>query len=49
MNLPGYVNEEKVAIAKRYLIPKQLEAHGLKSEQVVFEEKSLEKIIAQYQ
>ncbi|MGA1841713.1 MAG: endopeptidase La [bacterium] len=48
MNLPGYVNEEKVAIAKRYLIPKQLEAHGLNPEQLVFEEKSIEKIIAQY-
>jgi ATP-dependent Lon protease len=48
MFLPGYVNEEKVAIAIRYLIPKQMDAHGLKPGQIVFEDKSIEKIIAQY-
>ena len=48
MHLPGYVNEEKVAIARRYLVPKQLEAHGLKTGQLVFEDKSIERLISHY-
>lgn len=48
LNLPGYVNEEKVAIAKRYLIPKQLEANGLTSKQLAFNENTIQKIISQY-
>jgi ATP-dependent Lon protease len=30
IELPGYIDEEKLQIAERYLIPKQVEAHGLK-------------------
>jgi len=48
MFLPGYINEEKVAIAKRYLIPKQLDAHGLKAGQLLFEDKGIETIISNY-
>ena len=29
IHLSGYTHEEKLGIAKRYLVPKQLEAHGL--------------------
>lgn len=34
IQLPGYILEEKVEIAKRHLIPKQLKEHGLKAQQV---------------
>ncbi len=34
IELPGYILEEKVEIARRHLIPKQLEAHGLTSKQI---------------
>src|SRR5207302_477237 len=36
IQLSGYTEEEKLGIAKRYLVPKQLEAHGLKRSQVRF-------------
>ncbi len=48
LSLPGYINEEKVAIAKRFLIPKQLDANGLKGDQVVFSSKSINTIISHY-
>jgi ATP-dependent Lon protease len=32
IRIPGYTEDEKVEIAKRHLIPKQIEAHGLKEE-----------------
>ena len=34
IHLSGYTEDEKLGIAKRYLVPKQLEAHGLPAEQV---------------
>src|SRR5512137_2199043 len=36
IEFPGYVDEEKLAIARQFLIPRQFEAHGLKPEQVQF-------------
>jgi ATP-dependent Lon protease len=33
IRLPGYTEEEKIEIARRHLIPKQLEAHGIKSQE----------------
>jgi len=48
LELPGYTEEEKIQIAQQYLIPKQLEAHGLKTEQVSFEEAAIKKIIGEY-
>ena len=35
IRIPGYTEDEKVEIAKRHLIPKQMKAHGLKKERVV--------------
>ena len=34
IRIPGYTEDEKVEIAKRHLIPKQIKAHGLKNERV---------------
>ena len=48
IQLPGYTEEEKLEIAKRYLVKRQLEANGLKSEQVELPEETLRKIIADY-
>jgi len=48
IELSGYAVEEKIEIAKRHLIPKQKEAHGLKSTRFKFSDKVLEKIIQDY-
>jgi ATP-dependent Lon protease len=48
IQLSGYTEEEKLQIAKRYLLPKQLEAHGLSAEQVQFEDDALRLIIREY-
>jgi ATP-dependent Lon protease len=41
IELPGYTEEEKVEIAKRHLIPKQLEEHGLPQEMLPWEEAAI--------
>ncbi len=46
--LPGYTEDEKVEIAKRYLIPKQLESNGVKKYKVGIEESAIRKIIREY-
>ncbi len=48
IDLSGYLLEEKVEIAKRHLVPKQIKEHGLKENQVVFSKRILEKIIDDY-
>ncbi|RPE12210.1 endopeptidase La [Chitinophaga lutea] len=48
IDLSGYSVEEKVEIAKRHLIPKQKEAHGLKDTKFTFSNKVIEKVISQY-
>ncbi len=48
IELSGYLLEEKVEIAKRHLLPKQLEAHGVKKNQLKFRNKILETIIEDY-
>lgn len=48
IELPGYTEEEKLEIAKNYLIPRQLEAHGLKPEWVQISDKVLLEIIRRY-
>jgi ATP-dependent Lon protease len=48
IRLPGYVNEEKVQIARRHLIPKVLQEHGLGREQISFTSSSLARIISEY-
>ena len=48
IRLEGYTEAEKVEIAKRHLIPKQMEAHGLKPEELVFADEALRKMIQHY-
>ncbi|MFO7874690.1 MAG: endopeptidase La [Bacteroidales bacterium] len=48
IDLSGYIVEEKQEIARRHLIPKQLEAHGVKKSQLRFTRKVLERIIQDY-
>lgn len=48
INVSGYLLEEKVEIAYKHLLPKQLEAHGVKKTQLKLGKKAIEKIIAEY-
>jgi ATP-dependent Lon protease len=48
IDLSGYAVEEKIEIAKRHLVPKQKELHGLKNTSIKFTDKLLEKIIQDY-
>jgi ATP-dependent Lon protease len=48
IHLPGYTEEEKLEIAKRYLVKRQLEANGLKAEQVSISDEALRTIIREY-
>ena len=48
LELPGYTSEEKVRIAKQFLIPKQLSEHGLKTSKLAFKDEALGAIIRDY-
>lgn len=48
LELPGYTESEKLQIAKRYLIPKELDAHGLTTAQLTITDDALRKIITAY-
>ncbi len=48
IRLSGYILEEKMEIARRYLLPKQLANHGLTAEQVVVSDKVLREIVDGY-
>jgi ATP-dependent Lon protease len=48
ISLAGYMASEKLEIAKRYLVRRQLEANGLKPEQVEIDEAALRRIIEAY-
>jgi ATP-dependent Lon protease len=48
IHLSGYTEDEKLQIAKRYLVPKQLEAHGLDKQQVTITDKALRLVIREY-
>ena len=48
IHLPGYTEEEKLEIAKRYLVKRQLEANGLKADQVQIGDAVLAAIIRDY-
>ena len=48
IRLSGYVLEEKMEIAKRYLVPKQLKDHGFASDEISFEDEALHFMIDRY-
>ena len=48
LELSGYTLEDKIEIAKRYLIPRQLDAHGLTKKNLTIEKRALVKIISEY-
>jgi ATP-dependent Lon protease len=48
IELLGYTELEKIKIAERYLIPRQIDANGLKPEQIRFTRKALQRIITCY-
>jgi ATP-dependent Lon protease len=48
ISLPGYTEREKLEIAKRYLLPRQLQENGLKPEQCEFQEEAIRGVINDY-
>jgi ATP-dependent Lon protease len=48
ISVPGYTEAEKLNIALRYLVPRQIEEHGLRAEQCRFEEDAIKAIIQEY-
>ncbi|GAP20106.1 endopeptidase La [Leptolinea tardivitalis] len=48
IEFPGYIEEEKVEIARRFLIPRQLEESGLEEHETRLQEVALRKIIREY-
>jgi ATP-dependent Lon protease len=48
LELPGYSEDQKIMIAKQFLIPKQVAEHGLTSEYIEFKDDALQTIITSY-
>ncbi|WCE04558.1 endopeptidase La [Pseudoxanthomonas sp. JBR18] len=48
IRIPGYTEEEKLNIAQRYLVPKQLKANGLKADELKIEESAVRDIVRYY-
>ena len=48
INLSGYTEEEKLEIARRYLVPRQTKENGLKSRDISFDDSAIREIIAKY-
>jgi ATP-dependent Lon protease len=48
IEINGYLLEEKLEIAKRHLLPKQLKEHGLKTDQLIFNKNIFERIVEGY-
>jgi ATP-dependent Lon protease len=48
IHMPGYIEEEKMAIAKNYLLQKQLEGHGIADIDITLEDAALRKLIRFY-
>lgn len=48
LELPGYTRNEKLHIAKRHLIPKQIEEHGIKPENIQIEDETVKQVIDAY-
>ena len=48
IELPGYLEHEKIQIAKRHIIPKQIAAHGLEKFNIDYQDDAVNKIIMEY-
>ena len=48
LEFPGYIEEEKIEISRRFLIPRQLEESGLEVNEVRFQDKAVSRIIREY-
>ncbi len=48
LNLTGYTQEEKIAISKKYLIPKQMEENGINQEHIEFSDEGVESVIKNF-
>ncbi len=48
LELPGYTAEEKTLIAQRFLVPRQLEEHGLEAERLQFDDAAISAIVQSY-
>jgi ATP-dependent Lon protease len=48
LELPGYTHEEKLEIAKRHLIPKALEEHGLNNDRLAISDDAVKELISSY-
>jgi ATP-dependent Lon protease len=48
IQLPSYLPDEKLQIARRFLLPKQLQAHGLRPDQLRFSDGALERLMQDY-
>ncbi len=48
IQLSGYTEDEKLGIARKYLVPKQLEAHGLTAEQLMIGDEALRVVLREY-
>jgi ATP-dependent Lon protease len=48
ISLSGYTEDEKLGIARKYLVPKQLKAHGLDAERIAISDRALRLIIREY-
>jgi ATP-dependent Lon protease len=48
IRLAGYTEEEKLHIARRHIIPRQLDNHGMKAEEIAFGDDALKKLIREY-
>ncbi|MFQ5737277.1 MAG: endopeptidase La [Thermodesulfobacteriota bacterium] len=48
ISLPGYTEEEKLAIAKKYIVPRQIKEHGLTKKLLVLQDETIKTIISGY-
>ncbi len=48
IRIPGYTEQEKIKIAKQFILPRQVREHGLKEDQVSFNDKALSRVIRNY-
>jgi ATP-dependent Lon protease len=48
IRLPGYTEDEKLGIAERFLVPKEIEAHGLDESQASFSEQAIRLVVREY-